>query len=216
MFDKEIGIIGEGITDQIVLQAILIGFTENKSLDVRFLQPKENESGNWDKVFKYCESDEFKESFAFLDYVVIQIDSDFMLKEQVGEKYKINIQGIDTEQVVILFKDKIIQLIGNDFFEEYKSQIIFAISVHELECWLLPIYYTNDSKKVAKIENCIDTLNKELTKKEGFFIDAKDPRMYEKMAKHFRKKKDLEKFAAQNPSFLIFYEELKSKLEDIE
>ena len=59
-------------------------------------------------------------------------------------------------------------------------------------------------------------LNKELPNKEGFFIDAKEPRMYEKMAKHFRKKGDLERFAAKNPSFLIFYEELKSKLNDIE
>ena len=134
MFDKAIGIVSEGVTDQIVLEAILISFTENKSLDVRFLQPKENESGNWDKAFKYCESDEFKQSFGQLDYIVIQINSDFMLKEQVSEKYKINIQGIDTEQIVILFKDKIIELIGNEWFEEYKSQIIFAISVHELEC----------------------------------------------------------------------------------
>lgn len=214
MFDKAIGIIGEGVTDQIILEAILRSFTENKSLDVRYLQPQEGESGNWDKVFKYCESDELKQSFSQVDYLVIQIDSDFMLKEQVGEKYKINIQGIDTEQIVLLFKEKIIEIIGNEWFEEYKSQIIFAISVHELECWLLPIYYTNDAQKAAKIENCIAMLNKELQKKEGFYINAKEPRMYEKMAKHFRKKKDLEKFVTGNPSFLIFYEELKSKLED--
>ena len=50
--DKTFGIISEGITDQVVLENILYGWTGNKNLSITRLQPKNNESGNWDKVFK--------------------------------------------------------------------------------------------------------------------------------------------------------------------
>ena len=44
------------------------------------------------------------------------------------------------------------------------------------------------------------------------FYFAQLLRMYEKIVKHFRKKKDLERFATRSFNLLIFYEELKDKL----
>ena len=49
----EIGLIGEGVTDQKTIEHILIGYFEDKDLFVKPLQPKPMESGNWDKVFKF-------------------------------------------------------------------------------------------------------------------------------------------------------------------
>lgn len=57
---KIFGIISEGPTDQIVIENILYGWTADNDLLVTPLQPKEGESGNWDKVFKYCKSVDFK------------------------------------------------------------------------------------------------------------------------------------------------------------
>lgn len=58
--DITFAIISEGATDQGVIKNILAGFTGDKNLQQNALQPKEGEPGNWDKVFKYCASDEFK------------------------------------------------------------------------------------------------------------------------------------------------------------
>lgn len=214
MEDLVFGIISEGPTDQVVLKNILFGYTENKDLDVRMLQPKVNETGNWCKVFDYCCSSDFKNAFAFCDIVIVQIDTDFMLKGEVAPKYYIDIQQLDVAKTVAAFQQKIIELIGKDFYEAYAENIVFAISVHEIECWLLPLYFPNQKKKAAKTESCLAILNKALKQKEGFYINAKNLEYYEAMAKHFRKakKKDIEKMAVQNPSFEIFMLNLEKTL----
>jgi len=65
--EKTFAIISEGVTDQVVLEHILWGWTGDKNLAITRLQPQKNEAGGWDKVFKYCKSDDFqKTSFDFL------------------------------------------------------------------------------------------------------------------------------------------------------
>ena len=211
-FDKEFSIISEGVTDQVVLENILFGWTGNKNLSVTRLQPKQDEPGNWDKVFKYCQSEDFKGAFAFTDFLIIQIDTDFMGGGTVPEEYFINVKDLSVEDKIIAFRSKFIELIGKGFYNEYKTQIIFAISVEEIECWFLPIYFPTKKTKAAKIVNCIGTLNPELQKKEGFTISSKDYAYYEKIAKHFRKKKDIQKYAPLNESFSIFIRELNEKI----
>ena len=36
----------------------------------------------------------------------------------------------------------------DDFYAKYQQKIIFAISVHFIECWLLPLYYTTKRKNI--------------------------------------------------------------------
>ena len=83
---KQFGLIGEGITDQIIIDKILISYFANDDLFITNLQPLRDETqkdlstnGNWDKVLEYCESDIFRDAFQTLDYIVIQIDSDIFL-----------------------------------------------------------------------------------------------------------------------------------------
>ncbi len=209
--DKTFGIISEGVTDQVVLENILYGLTNDKNLLINRLQPKENEPGNWDKVFKYCQSADFKGAFAFCDIIIIQIDTDFMLRGEVPPEFKINIQNLSVEETVEAFKLKLIELIGDEFYQDYQNQIVFAISVNEIECWLLPIYFTQKTK-AAKMVNCIGTLNTVLKKREGFYIDEKRMEYYEKMSKPFKKGKNIEKYASKNPNFKIFIDHIKEIL----
>ncbi len=211
-FDKEFSIVSEGVTDQVVLENILFGWTGNKDLVINRLQPKDDESGNWDKVFKYCRSEEFKGAFAFNDFMIIQIDTDFMARGEVSEEFLIDINGLSTEEKIIAFRNKFIELIGEEFYNAYESQVIFAISVEEIECWFLPIYFPTKKKKAAKTVNCIGTLNPELSKKEGFTISSKEYGYYERIAKNFRKKKNIQKYAPLNESFDIFIRELAAKI----
>jgi hypothetical protein len=212
MTEKTFGIISEGVTDQIVLKNILIGFTGDKDLFVNPLQPKEGETGNWDKVFKYCQSNDFKGALGFYDFVIIQIDTDFMHRGEVPENYQLNLKDLNEEQIVEAFKQKLIELIGQDFYNEYQNQIIFAIAVNEIECWFLPVYFPTKSAKYSKTINCIDTLNEVLPKTEGFYINNKAPEYYRKMSKHFLKKKDLKEFSSKKFSFSAFINQLETKL----
>jgi len=210
-FNYTFGLVAEGETDQTILKTILAGWTENKKLVVRDLQPKPEESGGWSEVFKYCESGDFKDAFSANDFIVIQIDTDFMDGDSVGDTYKIDLKDLDVKEIVEAFREKIVELIGAEFYEEYSEKIIFAIAVNEIECWLLPAYFSG--KKAKKDVNCIDALNTVLPQKEGFYIDAKDDVYYRKLARNFRKKKDIDKYAKQQESFSLFLENLKPAVE---
>jgi len=102
-------------------------------------------------------------------------------------------------------------LIGKDFYDEYYQQIIFAISVHEIECWLLPLYY-NDNKK-AKFKGCLSTLNQALSRTGNRRISTsnKNPDYYETISKQYLKHKVLMSKYEENPSFKVFIEEIEKR-----
>ena len=211
------GLVTEGLTDQIVIENILAGYFDSSDLDIRQLQPerdKDNENkfkyGGWTLVFNYCKSRDFQEALQFIDYIIIQIDTD------VSEDYNIPKQdenGQFTPQQLI---EKVIEkfrcAIGDDFYSKYQQKIIFAISVHSIECWLLPLYYT-DQKKKSKFKNCLDTLNLELPKKHKFTIDAnaKNPEYFREISEQYCKHKVLMKHYAENPSLKNFIEKIQSR-----
>jgi hypothetical protein len=211
------GLVTEGLTDQIVIENILAGYFNSPDLDIRQLQPerdKDNENkstyGGWTLVFNYCKSRDFKEALQFIDYIIIQIDTD------VSEDYNIPKQDEKGEFTPQQLIEKVIQKFrgasGDDFYRKYQQKIIFAISVHSIECWLLPLYYTDKNKK-SKFKNCLDTLNLQLPKKEKFRIDAKakNPEYYRIISKQYRKHKVLMKHYAENPSLKTFIEEIQSR-----
>ncbi|HQZ26395.1 MAG TPA: hypothetical protein PLD18_13940, partial [Flavobacterium sp.] len=90
------------------------------------------------------------------------------------------------------------------------DKIIFAISVHSIECWLLPIYYTDNKK--SKMVNCLGTLNSKLNIVEGFTIDENNKNFtyYEKISKIYSKRKKLILYYKLNPSFKIFIDDLEN------
>ena len=85
---KTFGIIGEGITDQIVIKSILLGFFAEKSDDedpeVKAIQPPLDKSGQagahppagWTLVFDYLRRGEHRNALQYCDYLVIHVDTD--------------------------------------------------------------------------------------------------------------------------------------------
>ncbi len=100
----------------------------------------------------------------------------------------------------------IISQIGDDFYQKVQSQILFAIAVHSIECWLLPLYFKD--KKREKTKNCLGTLNQALNRTEGFTIDSKNPAYYRKVAEPYSKRKTLMQLQSHNPSLNRFVAEL--------
>jgi hypothetical protein len=207
-------LITEGVTDQITLEIILSIFYNDPNIDVERLQPpgdetdryKQKDYGGWGEVFKYLHSIEFKEAFDFADYFIIQIDTDvspeFNIPHHEGGR------DLTPEEIFNRVKEKLISLIENELYNNHKQKMIFAICIHSIECWFLPLYY-NDKRK-SKLHNCLETLNLKLNPQEGFTIDPgnKNSRYYERMAKKFKNKKSLLKLSHHNPGFKIFIESL--------
>lgn len=212
----EFGIISEGVTDQIVLESILFGFFEDKNLPVNPLQPKPGVSGNWDKVFTYCESADFRQALTSeysVDFVIIQIDTDFMRSQEVPERYRFNPTHLSVEEIADQMRLKLIDCIGESFYQQFHDRIFFAIAVDSIECWFLPIYFAGKPSIASKTTNCLDSLNVELSKSEGFYIKSKEEKYYRIISKRFQKRKDLLVFAEKNPSFAWFIKELRGKFE---
>lgn len=212
------GLIAEGATDMTVLENILIGYfddVEEDKIEVTFLQPSVDETsfGGWYNALEYCKSDDFRDAFNFLDYLIIQVDTD------ICQEIDIAIIGENEKDKLPKFLEKIhtkiiTEYIGKDFFERHQERIIFALSVHSIECWLLPLYCSD--KKREKMLNCLTALNRELSKSKKtsrFIINAtnKNARKYERLSAPFRKQKALKKHHLQNPSFQIFIENLEYK-----
>lgn len=214
------GIVSEGITDQIVIENILFGFFNNPDLVINYLLPLRDETdenrmekpSNWVEVFEYCASTKLKQEIQANDFLIIQIDTDVLLGDSISEKYKIFLKNeMSTPEIIEQVKNKCISLITEEFYRTYAHKIIFGISVHSIECWLLPIYFSNQTSKANKTVNCLKTLNEVLPQKEDFYIDKKEPKYYRKISKYYKKQKNLFDSYILNPSLQIFVEEVKSK-----
>lgn len=213
------GLITEGITDQIVIENILVGYFDNPDIIVNPLQPLRDETdknrttngGGWTLVFDHCRSDKFQDAFSFNDYIIIQIDTDTcdeigydISKTEVGTGIELLPEKL-IEKVCLRLKE----MIGIDFYNEVQNRIIFAISVHSAECWLLPIYYKDRNNSATK--SCLDRLNRILATKGQFTISAKDTDYYDAISRKYLKHKFLMSKYKHNPSLKIFIEELEKR-----
>jgi hypothetical protein len=207
------GLVTEGRTDYIVIKSILHGyFNTFDDIVVYSLHPEElrdetnkhrveNYTG-WYAVFDYCQTPEFKQAFQSSDYIIIQIDTDVSEEKHYDISKIENGIELSPEQLIEKVVAKFKSLIGEEFYAAHLDRIIFAISVHSIECWLLPLYY-KDNKK-SKLKSCLRTLNQALQKQEGFTIDAKNPEYYEIISEKYGKHKTLMKLYKNNPSLKIF------------
>lgn len=207
-------LITEGVTDQVTLEYILSFFYKDTDIDVERLQPpgdetdryKQKDFGGWGMVFQYLKSIEFKEAVDFADYFIIQIDSD------VSPEFDVPHQEAGTnvapEDLFEKVKEKLIAQMDGEFYDRHRSKFLFAISIHSIECWFLPLYFKDNRK--SKTLSCLQTLNRQLKRQEGFTIDSagKRARYYEKIVKKFKNKKTLVELSGHNTSFRIFLNSL--------
>ncbi len=209
-------LVTEGLTDQIVIENILFGFFDDPNIDINPLQPLRDETdrnhavtpGNWHKVLEYCSSEEFRGAFQFNDYVIVQIDTDVASYYGVSDRDEDGSE-LSAEDMIERVKTRLIERIGQEFYGNYSSRVVFAISVQSIECWLLPLFFTDNRK--SKTVNCLNTLNQGLKTKKPFSIDPenKNPRYYDNISAEYAKHKKLMQLYAFNPSSEAFVHELE-------
>ena len=98
---------------------------------------------------------------------------------------------------------------GQAWYEQVAEQLIFAIGVHESECWLLPLVDARDS---AKISGCLQRVER----RRKMSLQKKDYDVFLSLAKPYAKQNKLLKHAPQNPSLNLFVEALTAKGIEIE
>ncbi|MEA2028854.1 MAG: phage tail protein [Campylobacterota bacterium] len=208
------GLACEGITDQIVIENILCGYYKDyDDLDeeIQPLQPPRDETdtkqadfSNWELLLDYLSQKRFRDDVLNSEYVIIQIDTDDSGHTNFGvSHYDENNIELSISTLVDNVQDKLIEQIDKNekFYQSNHTKIIFAISVHSLECWILPLY----KDKNNKTKNC----HKELQR----HVDAsKNYQNYDKLTRDFTKYKKLMKIVPKSESFQIFV----NKLPDIE
>jgi len=205
----------EGVTDQIVIENILCGFYKDyDDLDeeIQPLQPpydittqkqKEDEFGGWEMLLEYLSEKRFRDDVLNSDYVIVQIDTD--ISEHVN--FGISQHDLSTESLIVKVIERLITQIDSkkEFYQKYQNKIIFAISVHSLECWILPIYKSSNNEKIS---GCFEALQRESKKIKVI----KNYKTYEKLSKDFLKYKNLIKIASKNSSFQIFINKLPQNI----
>ena len=158
---------------------------------------------------EYCASRRFQEALQFYDYIIIQIDTD--VSEDYGVPKQDETGEFTVEQIIEKVRERLASCIGDVFYSRYSERILFAISVHSVECWLLPLYYSDRRK--SKLASCLRTLNQVLQRAERFTIDPnrKNPDYYRHICRQYCKHKTLMKFYSENPSLKIFIAEIEGR-----
>ncbi|MDD2815534.1 MAG: hypothetical protein PHP00_07315 [Thiotrichaceae bacterium] len=217
---KLFGLACEGITDQPVLENILCGYFENLELgeEITYLQPPCDETdqqsaiNGWTILQKYLSSKRFRDDVLNTTFSIIQIDTDIapeLLRNNNNEK---------SEILVEKFRAKLVNVINQGetgFYEEQEHKIIFAISIHSLECWLYA-YHNKEKLSNPKIVGChkaLSRLSKKFLKNMKLDYDKdgieKTVSNYKKLSHDFLTRKHVDVVIEKDPSFRIFAQSLE-------
>ena len=210
------GIIAEGVTDQVVIEAIVAGFFGDDDPDVRRVRPPPSETGRgpavgdggWGMVLKEVETGRFAEALdsGFFTHLIVQIDTDVSEQKGYDVPWREGGRELSSEELVTRVVARLRSIAGEERFDRYRDRLLFAVSVHSIECWLLPLFYTDNKR--TKVTGCADAVNKKLKQanKPALSNNAgeKFPRAYEDASRGFEKRDVLLKAAQHNAGFLAF------------
>lgn len=210
---RKIGIVSEGVSDYRVLNHIISRYLKEMDVYTIPLNPKQDKGkqigfSGWQGVLNYISGTDEKNLFVEAlkedcEYVVVQIDTD------VCAEYGVEHLTDDLPQLWKNVCDNLTNRIPADFD---KSKLIFAISINETECWLIP-FIDNNTKNCENIDRCVNLVNKGI-KKQNLFIDCDNKNSdgaksaYDYILKKKKKPKDIKKCSEYNYGFKKLIEQL--------
>jgi hypothetical protein len=215
----DFAIVGEGVTDQIVLRNVLLGYYQDREPEplIVFEQPPLDATGaaglpfahgGWTLVVRYLSKGSYLQALQFNRYVVIQIDTDI-----AGDLGVVRSDGLSDEDFIELIVGKLSSYIAEEDRAVVRDRLLFAIGLDEIECWLLPLVFDRSEKtSLAKTTGCLEAINHKLRKSNETPLSTqgggKDPRRYERVSAPFRRGKYFEE-AAINAGFARFQRALE-------
>ena len=227
MSQSDFAIVAEGLTDQIILRHILVGFFGNweEEPTITFVQPLYDTTGQktapspggFDQVIKYLESKRFREALQFNRYLVIHLDTD--VSEQYGVSKHDGERERTVEELIDAVTGRLRSLIDEATLAAHGHRFLFAIAVHSSECWLLPLCFVGSQQaKQRKITGCLSAANHALRKSNKPPLSTgegknehKDPAAYTAIARQYGRQKTLLEHRDDNPSLSIFLDALEQR-----
>ena len=210
-------LITEGITDQVVIETLLLTCL-GPDTAVNPIQPlrdatdesRQASYGGWERVLECCNQSNFDEILSVNDFIVLQLDTDVAEHPNFGLALTENGQDRPVEALLADVRAVIIKKLGAAW-PQLVGRILFAIAVHSLECWILPLHAKTDAgrkhtkscaKHLARLTGC---------KPE----DLKTHRKFEELAAPLQKSRKNKQWAANlkccrqhNQSLAIFLDSL--------
>ena len=203
---KKIGIVSEGVSDYYVLKHIVSRYLKEQDVYTIPLNPKQDKGkqvgfSGWQGVLNYISGMDEKNLFVEAlkedcEYVVVQIDTD-----------RCSDYGVEHQT------DDLTEHLANRIPADFdKSKLIFAISIDETECWLIPFIDTN-KKNCENIDRCVNLVNKGI-KKQDLFIDPDNKNSdgaksaYDYILKQKKKPKEIKECSEFNYGFKKLIEQL--------
>jgi hypothetical protein len=184
-------LISEGVTDQIILGRMIDQVCSDMfadGVDINPLQPLRDATdsaihaphGGWELVLEYCD-ERVTDALATNDYVVIHLDTDQGDHPNFG--LRLTNQGTDRpyDHLVADAIRIVAQRLGDDLYNAHVERLLFAISVHTMESWLLLYFYNRNEPKRS-----INRLNRELARSNKRPL-AKEARAYEQLCSRIKR-----------------------------
>lgn len=219
-----IGILSEGRTDQKVIEQVLLGFFAHQgdALDALEINPffppevalpGEPEEGGWTVLKRRLEDGHHLQALQFNDYLVVHIDTDVCDHPgyEVPRKNPSTGANLDPDELREAAKARLIEWMGSDFFAKHGHQVLFAIAVDTIECWLLPLLEDKRAKQ-GKTTGCAKAVNEALKRVGRDSLGQGNVlRRYADEAAPYRKHKTLFARGQHNPSLGAFLCELTAR-----
>ena len=210
-------LITEGASEHRIIKHIISKYFKEQEPDINQIQPKlvndkQETTGGWNEVLKYCEREELNAILVENDYLIIQIDTDQSPNNPFNVSHTKKGQLISDEELHTDIIAKLKSLIKPDIMQKHGERILFAVCIHTIECWLLPLFY-NDKNR-AKTATCLDILNKKLVVNKITPITAANKnkpngiRSYATVLKEMKKKTEIIEHARHNIGFEKFIDSL--------
>lgn len=158
-------LITEGITDQVVIETLLLTCL-GPDTAVNPIQPQRDATdinrqakdsyGGWERVLEWCNPSDFEEILTVNDFIVLQLDTDVAEHPHFGLTLTENGQDKPVPALLAEVRAIITNKLGTAW-SQFAERILFAIAVHSLECWLLPLYGQTASDQ-KRTKNCASHL----------------------------------------------------------
>jgi hypothetical protein len=205
------GFVGEGPTDYTVVTNIVAAYFGD-DVFVRPEQPVPGARGGWPRVFTWLQERAHLNALQRYDYLIFHLDSD--------ESNRYGVPHVDAggnkltpEAIVACVIERLVTDIGADFYAAHAHRFLFAIAVHEIECWLL-VLHDDKHRHEGRIKNCLELANKELDRKRlpllnkgGRGARVSDP--YRRASLDFADRGRLDAAGDRNPSLDLFIQSLR-------
>jgi len=122
-------LITEGPSEHRIIKHIIAKYFRDKEPEINQIQPKivnekQETTGGWNEVLKYCEREELKDIFIENDYLIIQIDTDQSQTKPFNVSHSKHTNKLKTvDELYIDVVEKLKGLIKSEILETYNDKI---------------------------------------------------------------------------------------------